>query len=141
MELAGVFVRGRKGGVPMLPGFRERSIQLTGESTIAVFILVGAHPGDAEFVPLRPRPADAAMWAEIRSRWAGRELREAGVLGVVGGNVRCAFKEPLDEPCIAALAEAFVAYCETLAPGRIGKGDEVEWLERLWALPDPRAEI
>jgi hypothetical protein len=123
--------------------YSEKSQQLALDSSIAVQILMGA-PDDVEFVPLKPRPADDRMLAELKTRWPGRGLRSVGVVGLVGVTPHYALKEPLEPEQVDMLAAAFLTYVRALLTSQeprtdsVEKGDEVAWLCRLWSLPDTR---
>jgi len=126
--------------------YSEKSNQVTLDSSIAVLVLMGA-PDDLEFIPLKPRAADENALAELKTRWPGRGLRSIGVVGLVGMTPQIALKEPLttqQEDCLAASFLAYVRCLLTPAPIPVSrvdehqKGDEVEWLCRLWSLPDTR---
>lgn len=93
--------------------YQERSTQLTADSSVAVQVLMGA-PDDVEFVPLKPRAANAEMWAELKDRWPGRGLRSIGLIGLVGTTPQCALREPLEPEQLSALANAFLTYLHVL---------------------------
>ena len=94
--------------------YLEKAADVAGASSIAVQVLLGAAPADIEFVPIRPRPADAQMLADLKSRWPGRGLRSIGIVGLVGLTARAAFKEPLEPKTVDALATAFLVYVAAL---------------------------
>jgi len=123
--------------------YTERANQLALDSSVAVLVLMGA-PEDVEFIPLRPRTADANMLAELKARWPGRNLRSVGVLGVVGGAAQCALKEPFEPETVSRLADAFAVYVHTLLFSGFAEqqqaGDFVQFATRLWSLPDPRLD-
>lgn len=113
---------------------------LAAESSIAVAILGNADVTDVELLPVCPNPISENVH-ELSAKWAHRGLRFIGVAGLVAGRPRWALATPLDEVRAEALGAAFATYCETLLPGHVAeqrKGDEVEWLRRLWSLPDMR---
>ena len=122
--------------------YSEQSTELALNASIAVMVLMGA-PDDVEFLPLRPRTADENMLAELKARWPGRGLRVIGILGLCGATSRAAFKEPLQDVQVYALADAFAVYVATL----IGSGshlgpqqpDDFEsFMRGLYRLEDPR---
>jgi hypothetical protein len=118
-----------------MTSYIERSAQLAVESSIAAWVLMGA-PNDVEFVPLRPKMADATWLAELKARWPGRLLRAVGVIGLCGTSPRCVLKEPLSPEQVSALANAFLVYVETLLGDSFAqqqKDAEIEWLNRLYA--------
>ena len=125
--------------------YTERSQNLASQSSVAVLVLMGA-PDDVEFIPLKPRAADEQMLAELKARWPGRGLRSIGVVGLVGATLCCALKEPLAPEQVDALRAAFSEYirvllsvsCVEQPQPSIENGDEVDWLCRLWSLPDTR---
>lgn len=124
--------------------YTEKSTRLVLDASVAVQVLMGA-PNDVEFVPLLPRAADESMLAELKARWPGRGLRPVGIIGLVGTSPRVALREPLEPEQVSALASAFLAYVQALFADSFAaqieqrqKGDEVDWLERLYSLPDPR---
>jgi len=119
--------------------YSEKSTQLALESSVAVLVLMGA-PNDVEFIPLKPRAADAKMLADIKGRWPGRGLRSIGIVGLVGTTPRCALKEPLAPEQVDALAGAFLAYVRVLISPELPRVDTVEWCEKLFALPDNRPD-
>jgi hypothetical protein len=122
----------------------DKFATLAMESTIAVAFLANEDVTDIELLPLRPNTSVPEKLLELERLWAPRGLGFFGTMGIVRGRPRVELVRPLDDRRIQALAEAFAVYCETLLPGHIEeqrKGDEVEWLERLWSLPDPRSEL
>jgi hypothetical protein len=124
--------------------YTERSTQLALDSSVAVQVLLGSAPGDAEFIPLRPRPASQQMWDELKARWPGRGLRSVGVIGLIGTTPQVELKEPIGEEQCCRLAEAFIAYLNVLFQGNFAahreavQADEIAELERLYMLPDMR---
>ena len=109
--------------------------QIAFESQLSVCILANEGVTDIELVNLKsvplPTPRD----------FPGRTLHFLGVIGIVQGVPRTALAEPLDPVRISALSAAFIAYCEVLLDAGLEqqrKGDEVDWLNRLMSLEDPR---
>lgn len=94
--------------------YTEKSAQLAIEASVAVQVLLGTDPDDCEFIPIKPKPADANMLAEIAARWPGRGLRSVGVVGLVGTSPRCILKEPLEPETVDRLAVAFLMYISVL---------------------------
>jgi len=113
---------------------------LAAESSIAVAILGNADVTDVELLPVCPNPiSDNAH--ELSAKWVHRGLRFIGVAGLIAGRPHWALAVPLDERRAEALVQAFALHCETLLQSHVEeqrKGDEVEWLRRLWSLPDMR---
>ena len=131
--------------------YSEQSTQLVCDASVAVMVLINARGDEIEMLPLRPRQMTETDAAELRCRWAGRGLRVAGVLGLVGTSPRCALKEELDPEQISALAGAWdtyllhVLFCDSFiermgAQPKRQHGDFVQFAEALWSLEDPRAE-
>jgi hypothetical protein len=119
----------------------EKSAQLAIEASVSVQILLGTTPGDCEFVPLRPKLADANMIADIAARWPGRGLRSVGVIGLCGTTPSLVLKEPLDPEQVNALGAAFLRYVNVLFGANFveqREAVEIAELERLWSLQDNR---
>jgi len=98
---------------------------------------------DIEFIPLKPSPANAATLAGIAARWPGRGLRSVGVIGLCGVTPCCALKEPLEPEQVSVLTDAFLAYLHALYCDRIAvhlEQSEIQELQRMWSLNDPRIE-
>jgi hypothetical protein len=110
--------------------YQEQCDHLTQNASIAVFVLMGA-VDDVEFLPLRPRPADEGMLAELKQRWPGRNLRPIGVLAVVNGSPCCVLKEPLLSQQIAALGVAFGEYVRIMSAPNSDRGS-AEWQARYY---------
>jgi hypothetical protein len=113
-------------------------------SGVTVAFLANVDMTDLEVLPVAPRGLGVEKLNELAQLWAPRGLRFIGMAGLVDGKPRTALVEPLGERHILALAQAFLTYCETLLSGHIEeqqKGDSVEWLRRLWSLPDTRPEF
>jgi hypothetical protein len=129
-----------------MQAYSERLAELVLSSSIAVQAVLGSSPGDAEFIPLLPRPADDRMWAELKARWPGRGLRSVGVIGLVGNTPQLELKEPLEDEQVRALAEAFIAYLDVFLQGSFAahreavESAEIAELERMWTLVDPRPD-
>ena len=121
--------------------YDERAAQLTVESSVAVWVLLGNTPGDLEMVPLKPRMADEQMLAELKARWPGRGLDSVGVLGLVGTTPKCALRVPLEPEQVSALAAAFLTYLQVLFHDSFAaqmEAAEIAELEHLMLLPDTR---
>jgi hypothetical protein len=119
----------------------EKSAQLAIEASVSVQILLGTTPGDCEFVPLRPKLADANTLADIAARWPGRGLRSVGVIGLCGITPSVVLKEPLEPEQINALGAAFLTYVHVLFDANFveqREAMEIAELERLWSLQDNR---
>jgi hypothetical protein len=109
--------------------------QIAFEAQLAVCVLANEGVTDIELVNLRSVPLPTAR------DFTGRNLHFLGVIGIVQGVPRTALAEPLDPVRISALSAAFIAYCEVLLDAGLEqqrKGDEVDWLNRLMSLEDPR---
>ena len=124
----------------MTYSYSEQSMKLALDSSVAVQVLMGA-PDDVEFIPVKPRAADENWLAELKDRWPGRGLRSVGIIGLVGTSPHCVLKEPLEPEQVTALAGSFLAYlhvlfCDSFAEQQ--QGAEVQELNRLWSLVDPR---
>lgn len=127
--------------------YQEKSNQIAADASIAVYVLVGRTPGDAEFLPLKPRMADDNMLLELKARYSGRSFPTSGVFGLCGGTPMCAFSGPLSDDTIRRLAESFLAYLRVMLADSfaeylaiaIASADDA-WLERyyarLYALPN-----
>lgn len=110
------------------------------ESTLAIAILANADVTDIEAVPVSPRGYSAEKFDELQTLWAPRGLRFIGAAGIVDGKARLVLAEPLDHIRVAALWQTFAAYCESFSDNTEQEqtGDEVAWLNALFALNDPR---
>ncbi len=117
--------------------YTEKSEQLALEASVAVLVLLGTAPRDAEFIPLKPRMADGQTLDELKARWPGRGLRSVGVMGLCGTAPRAAFKEPLEPEQVSTLMDVFLEYLHSLFCDSFA-AVEVAELERLWLLPDTR---
>jgi len=117
-----------------MTGYVELAQRVVAESDIAAMVLLSAENDDLEMWPLRPHPCAATPANEF----ARRKLRPVGVVGVSGLQSRCVFKEALPETVVAAIAQAFGAYCGTLVDYKMPADDSAEWCERLFQLEDPR---
>ncbi len=108
--------------------------QMPVNATSAVYVMASPDGSACEFLPLSPVAPDSEL-GELRARWAGRNLRGAGIAFLIHGVPHVVLKEePSDFLTIVRLTAAFARYCfESL-----GQGDEVSWLRRLWDLPDER---
>jgi hypothetical protein len=126
-------------------------MQLVCDASVAVLVLINAQGDEIEMLPLKPRQMTEIDAAELKGRWAGRGLRVAGLIGLVGTTPRYALKEPLEPAQVSALAGAFLAYlhvlfCDSFAEqmgaqlARQQAGDFVQFAEALCRLDDPRLE-
>jgi len=123
--------------------YSEKSTQLALDSSVAVQVLMGTTPGDCEFIPIKPRTADARMLADIAARWPGRGLRSVGIIGLIGAVPTCELKEPLEPEQVTALAGAFLTYLHGLFSDSFAEqieGVEIAEMRRLWSLEDPRSD-
>jgi hypothetical protein len=111
------------------------------ESQLCVAVLGNADITDIELLPIRPQPYGRNKVQALAAQWAGRGLRFIGTIGIVNGQPRTALAVPLDALRMDALSQAFTVHCEAILTDKIEehqKGDEVDWLCRLWSLPDTR---
>lgn len=125
------------------------NMQQLAEAQHAVYVISNADGSDAEFVPLKLDAETArSVWADLRARWAGRNLSRSGVAGIIHGVPVVMMKEePEDFLLVVRLTAAFARYVEDTAandseksqPQTISVGDSVAWCERLYALPDTRS--
>lgn len=124
-------------------------MQQLAEAQHAVYVIANPEGSDCEFVPLKLDPATAkSVWADLRARWAGRNLSRSGVAGIIHGVPVVMMKEePEDFLLVVRLTAAFARYLEDAAannsqesqPQTVPVGDSVAWCERLYALPDMRS--
>lgn len=118
--------------------YAEQCAQIIRESDVCVWVLLTPDNTQLEMIQLWP-VYDAPP---SRDEWLRRQLRPVAVLGLKGLQARSAFREPLEEHVIHKLSAAFIEYVRVLLGGLTQhsevKGDSVQWLERLYALPDPR---
>lgn len=125
--------------------YMERAEKVACASQIAVMVLLSRANDDVEFWPLRPRIAPASELTS-EAECLRRGLRTVGVVGIAGLQPHAAFKEPLDATVVSAIGAAFTEYVHALIGNNIAalveppKGDEVDWLQHLWSLPDNRPE-
>jgi hypothetical protein len=123
--------------------YLEKSTELACAASVAVMVLANGQNDDIEFLPLQPRRFSDAEMLDLRARWAGRDLRSVGVIGLVGATPECAFKEPLGVNVTTSLAGAFLAYLQSLFRDGFAaqlEGFEVQELCRLWSLADTRTD-
>jgi hypothetical protein len=121
--------------------YQERSRQLVADASVAVLVVGNVETGDAEYIPVSPRPYPAHELLALRDRWPGRGLRTLGVLGLIGTTPRCVFKEPLEPRTVDALAAGFLTYLNVLFGESFAEqreAVELAELERMFALVDPR---
>lgn len=126
------------------------NMQQLATSTHAAYVISNPDGSDAEFVDLKLDPATAkSVWADLRARWAGRNLSRSGVAGLIHGVPVVMMKEePEDFLLVVRLTAAFARYLEDAAandsqelqPQSDCVGDSVAWCEKLLALPDTRPE-
>lgn len=121
-----------------------RYLQLA-ESEHAVSIIGNPETGDYILLDVRQAvPPAASKFARIV---VDHGMRHLGVIGIVGGVPRVALAVPVDAESIATLAHTFVQQAGAEAmPARITAeverpvDDFVTFMDRLWALEDPRSE-
>jgi hypothetical protein len=81
-------------------------------ASLAVMVIMGG-PHDIEFLPLVPTIADAATLDDLKARWAGRELRSVGFMGLNGTTPFYAWKEHMEPEQVSTLGSAFLAYLDS----------------------------
>lgn len=122
---------------------RAAEIALNSSTSICVLVLLSRNNRDLELWGLLPRRAIFTTPEEF----ANRQLRSVGVVGLQGATARCAFKEPIADPVLNAIADAFAEYVRVMMPGadfaaqmraESESGDFVAWANGLWTLPDVR---
>ncbi len=108
--------------------------QLVAAAQFPVCIL-GNLRSDFELVDLQSEP----MSEDAKRDLSKRGMCFVGVIGLVEGVPRVALAEPLDAMTATALSQAFVQRIEDKINGILApKGDSVEFLDRLYMLPDTR---
>lgn len=124
------------------------NMQQLAEAQHAVYVISNADGSDAEFVPLKLDAETArSVWADLRARWAGRNLKGVGVAGLIHGIPMLMLREePEDFLLVVRLTAAFARFVEDSQEPQLQPqsqfdciGDSVAWCERLYALPDPRS--
>lgn len=111
----------------------EEAADIVANASVAVQVLLGEADNDVEFIPLRPHPANGEWLADLAARWPGRGLRSIGVLAMVDGTAKAAFKEPVSLDVVSRLAAAFQVYCETLATSEAKEATpEYDWQNRRY---------
>jgi hypothetical protein len=121
--------------------FREKTIQLVLESSVALYVFLGAE-NDAEFLPLKPTLADEKAMLALRARWPGRGLRWIGVIGLCGATPRIEVNEPLHPDQVNALCIAFLAHLNCLFSANFHTEraqTEIAELQRIYAYSDASA--
>lgn len=114
--------------------------QFAANATHAVYVMSSPDGSDCEFLPFAPM-ASASELADMRTRWAGRNLSGVGVAGFIKGVPRVALKhEPSDFMAIVRLTGAFVQYVGADGLECVQKDAEIAALRALYALPDTRSE-
>lgn len=116
--------------------YSERAKAVVWESQIAVQVLMSSDNDDLEFVRVGSQRAYISP-----EEWTARRLRAVGFVGLDGLKPRCAFAEPLEPPVVNAIAEAFAEYIRVLLGENFAEHmaqAEIDELERLFSLPDPR---
>jgi len=99
--------------------------------------IVAAIFGNLETQDYELIDVDAVPLSEAQAAIQTRGLAFIGVMGLMDGKPRTALDVELDEETGAALSHAYVQFaCARLSKP---KGDSADWLRRLFALPDTRA--
>ena len=120
--------------------YSEKSTQLALDASVAVLVLCNPSCTDIEMLMVKPHPRAESELAQLERHWHGRNLRSIGIVGLVGTTPKCALKEPLEPEVTSRLADAFLAYLHTLLCDSFAVQMEKE-LERIWSLPDHRAQV
>lgn len=114
---------------------------LISTSQVAAAVLANLETGIYELIPL------AVLGIDPPADHAARKALGLGFAGVLtlqqDGQLRSALAVPLDDDVIVMLAQAFsgvVAAQLTQMPKPAPKGDSVEWLRKLYDVPDHRKE-
>jgi hypothetical protein len=122
--------------------YSEKSTQLAldASTSIIVQVLLSRGNDDIELIPLHPRQRPGGYIT--REEFAARQLRAVGTVGLNGLRPVCVFKEPLESSVVDAIIQAFTEYAHVLLGGHSAEhvaAEEVAELNRLWSLPDNRA--
>lgn len=116
--------------MPQLDKFQ----QLASDAQFAVAVLGNLHTGDLELVNL-----GATSSADEQRGWRERRLGFIGVVGLIDGVPEVALAEVIDAETLSALSRAFARCVRNEVNARLQpSGDGVEWLKRLYSLPDER---
>jgi hypothetical protein len=111
--------------------------QIADEATISVAVLTNQDLSEIRLLNLSPvgcgGPEKIFQLFEI---WRPEGFQWLGVVGAVRGQIRHAFTCELNALCLDTITRAFREHCVSLVPA---KGDSLEFLERLYALQDPRS--
>jgi hypothetical protein len=84
---------------------------------------------------------DGKLPLEQLKQLADRGFWYVGAIGLIQGTPRIALNGPLDPQTMTALAHAFTRRVADTLNGLLQpKGDSVEWLGRLYQLPDTRTD-
>jgi hypothetical protein len=114
--------------------FMRADVSLALRADIAASVFCNADYSDIEFLALTPAPKTDEDLEALAPQIQARALRVVGVMGRVNGVPQIAWRDlPQYPSCFSALRAAFLRYCN-----RLESGDEVEWLEALYALSDTR---
>jgi hypothetical protein len=79
-------------------------------------------------------PLEGLISEAAKQDAAKRELQFCGVVGLRDGSVEVEMESPVDQEALRIMARAVASFTERFAP----RSDGVDWLERLYQLPDPR---
>jgi hypothetical protein len=113
--------------------YEERRDELATKASVLVHVLLGAAPGDMEFMPTYPQASTQEAWQALIPEWGKRGLHSVGFIGLVDMEPRAVWSEPLDPREVAALAVAFGVYVGTLVTYAYKTQAEVSELERIYA--------
>ncbi len=111
---------------------------IAAHASYACCILGNLQTSDFELLDFGQLPLAKHTEQELFSE---RGMRFIGIMGLVDGVSRVALSEPLDDPTAKALSLAFVQRVEDIINAKLApKDDSLDWLNRLYQLPDTRRE-
>ncbi len=117
--------------------YEGRRDELAAKASVLVQVIIGATPGDVEFIPTYPRSSSSAEALQaLLPEWGKRGLHSVGFLGLVDMQPTAVFSEPLEPKQVSALAVAFGVYVGTLVTHAYKTQAEVSELERIYAYSD-----
>jgi len=121
-----------------------RYLQLAENAEHAASIIGNPETGDYLLLDVRQAvPPAASKFARIV---VDHRMRHLGVIGMLGGVPRVVLAVPMDAESIATLVHTFVQSAGEAMPARMAAeverpvDDFVAFMDRLWALEDPRSE-
>jgi hypothetical protein len=104
--------------------------QIAWAAQLAVVVL--GNGSEFELVDVSAGPLSETRNKSLQERGFGF----VGVVGMVNGAPRCAFALPFDDATVEYIAAKFALFVDERSNKT--KGDSVEWLTRLYQLPDTR---